>query len=170
MLRLTASGEFDTTFNGTGFMSFNYSSLETRAFAVAEGPNDSILVAGDTDSSNQIFVARINSTGSLDSGFGSSAGGITVSDPSGGGDRLQDLQVLGDGRLLAAGTVDWCGLLVLYDQNGALDATYGTGGFASECSASEVFYRVFPVSGGRHWPLGRTPCLLPVFYQTGALI
>ncbi|MBK7842260.1 MAG: fibronectin type III domain-containing protein [Bdellovibrionales bacterium] len=167
VLMLKANGEFDTTFNGTGFMSFDNSGLETRALAVAEGPNDSILVAGETNSSNQIFVARINSAGSLDSGFGS--GGITVSDPSGGGDQLYDLKVLGDGRLLAAGTSSWCGLLVRYDQNGALDATYGTGGFASECSASEVFYRVFPVSGGKALAIGSDSLFVARFLSDGSL-
>lgn len=167
VLRLKPNGEYDTTFNGTGFMTFNNSGFETRAFAVAEGPNDSILVAGDTNSSAELFVARINSTGSLDSGFGSA--GITVSDPSGGSDRLHDLQVLGDGRLLAAGTSSWCGLLVRYEQNGTLDATYGTGGLVSECSVSEVFYRVFPVSGGRTVAIGENSLLVARFNSDGSL-
>ncbi|WP_405883438.1 calcium-binding protein [Streptomyces sp. NBC_01384] len=123
--RYDTDGHLDTTFGGTGKV--------LTAFAegaigndMALQPDGRIVVAGYTGSTRMDFaLARYNTDGSLDTGFGT---GGRVSTDFGDYDFANGVAVQSDGRIVAAGSTDADFALARYNANGSLDAGFGTGG------------------------------------------
>jgi uncharacterized delta-60 repeat protein len=92
ILRLTSTGQLDTTFNGTGKLTLPPGSGGILVTHVALQDNDKILLAGlqflDVAQTMVVAaVARLTSTGQLDTTFG--VGGIgTIASPLGGGSSI----------------------------------------------------------------------------------
>lgn len=109
IVRLTSTGELDTGFDGFGWtvLGWNTSGTDNDCEAVALQPDGKLLVAGTSASSvlgNNTGVARLNTNGSLDSSFGGD--GLVEVDLGGHGtdfERLKDMALLPDGRVLLAG-------------------------------------------------------------------
>ena len=75
--RLLPNGALDTTFDGDGTATIDFGSTSDIAAGVALQPDGKIVVAGYTQASEDVAVARLNPNGSLDAGFGT-AGRATV--------------------------------------------------------------------------------------------
>ena len=75
--RLTPTGALDPTFGAGGTASIDFGSLADLAAGAALQPNGKIVVAGYTQSSEDVAVARLNANGSPDATFGV-AGKATV--------------------------------------------------------------------------------------------
>jgi uncharacterized delta-60 repeat protein len=144
LARFTVSGQLDTTFGTGGIANLanvgpaladTAPSLPTKIIAL---PNGKILVSagvpGPTPAALACLVSRYNSNGSLDTTF--VAGGMAASVVSASAMLLQS-----DGKIVVAGAViskinippasnDVGFGIVRYTANGALDATFGTGGAA----------------------------------------
>ena len=94
--------------------------------------SSSSATAGPTDEEKvDMLAARFTSDGARDKTFGTN--GLVRIDIAGEDDRGRDLVVLADGRILIAGSgkpdaTNINAMLVLLDEDGALDATFGTGG------------------------------------------
>lgn len=92
VLRLTSTGQLDTTFNGTGKQSIPPGPGGVAAFNVALQDNDKILLAGQqfVDAGQTVFVAavmRLTSAGQPDLTFGT--GGVgTLASPLGGNSNI----------------------------------------------------------------------------------
>jgi uncharacterized delta-60 repeat protein len=166
VIRLDQNGRYDPLFNTTGYISFDILGQNTRSLTIAEGTLNSLVVAGDNANSAQLYIAKISSAGVLDSGFGTS--GITVLDPSSNNDTLHDLKVLADGKMLAAGSMDNCGLLMRFQETGVLDSSFGTGGFSQEC-VSETYRKAFIRPGGKIAAVGNNSLLVAQFSINGVL-
>src|SRR6266550_2468960 len=125
-----APGSLDATFGTGGKVTTSFSgSADMNALVVQP---DGKLVAAGWDASQSAFgLARYNTSGSLDSTFGT---GGTVSTPIGIDTYGASALVLQpDGKLVAAGTTTSDGstydfTVVRYNTNGSLDTTFGTGG------------------------------------------
>src|SRR5438067_413471 len=125
-----APGSLDTTFGTGGKVTTSFSgSADMNALMVQP---DGKLVAAGWDASQSAFgLARYNTSGSLDSTFGT---GGTVSTPIGIDTYGASALVLqSDGKLVAAGdawkdTVDADFAVIRYTANGSLDTAFGTGG------------------------------------------
>ena len=125
-----APGSLDTTFGAGGKVTTSFSgSADMNALVVQP---DGKLVAAGWDASQSAFgLARYNTSGSLDSTFGT---GGTVSTPIGADTYGASALVLqSDGKLVAAGnawkdTVDADFAAIRYNANGSLDTSFGTGG------------------------------------------
>jgi uncharacterized delta-60 repeat protein len=127
VLRYTADGRRDQSWNQTGKVTSPFPGYITAALAVQ---NDGKILVGQTDSLNFI-VLRYDSSGSLDTGFGDYVSGNTgpqtgwnndVAFTGGGtGIELTALALEPDGRIIAAGI----GGLVRYQTNGRLDTSFG---------------------------------------------
>jgi uncharacterized delta-60 repeat protein len=78
--KLTASGQLDPSFNGTGIVQMPFGSYG-GPFPLALNPDGSILVGGEfSDGYHQIFLLqRLTSTGAIDASFGS--GGLAQFEP-----------------------------------------------------------------------------------------
>jgi uncharacterized delta-60 repeat protein len=154
--RLDANGTLDTTFNGTGLLTFSYNlggnSSDAASAVTLDGTQ--IVIAGTTTelftqptvSANpadveDLTVTRLNTNGTFDTTFDGtgkfmlslSQGGITFNTTS------TAITTLSDGSLLVGGSAfeqntsyeaNYNGLLVQLTPAGALDTTYGTGGAA----------------------------------------
>jgi uncharacterized delta-60 repeat protein len=139
--RYNPDGSLDRTFNKSGTLVINPTSGDDEGAAVAVQRDGKILVGGWTNhgaaTGNDFLLARLTSTGALDSTFGSR--GLVSTDfsavrpawytnaPS---DAVSTLFVLADGKILAAGTTVHGFALARYNPDGTLDTAYGTGGRA----------------------------------------
>ena len=81
-MRYTASGSLDTTFNGSGYSVLfpaGFSSIYAKAVELQS--DGKIIVAGSStgiDGSSDMLVARYNSNGTLDTGFGGGSGFVRL--------------------------------------------------------------------------------------------
>jgi uncharacterized delta-60 repeat protein len=126
--RYNTDGSDDTTFNAIGKASFNLNSTNDAANAVTLEADGKIIVAGSygVPGGSHFLTARINSNGTLDSGFGSN--GIVTTDvgPGGGGnDEGDSVNLQTDGKIVVAGTAD----------SGASDSNFGVVRYLGDTAA-----------------------------------
>ncbi len=128
--RYNINGSLDTSFNATGKRLVSISAGRDSASGVAIQPDGKIVIAGTCEfialpnpSRDDFCVIRLNSDGSLDSGFGS--GGRVTTSVGSGNARAYAMALHADGKILLAGSctgatnTDFC--LVRYLPTGALD-------------------------------------------------
>ena len=149
--RLFPDGTMDTSFNGMGYMSFDFSNFSEDIGKIIVQPDGKILVCGaygNGFSTTQAFfaVARITTSGVLDTAFGS--GGKAVLDNfSINVDSVhfaRSMAVQPDGKIIVGGisksTTTQANnfILVRFNANGSVDTTFGTDGkvITSAISAS----------------------------------
>lgn len=147
--RYTSNGKLDTTFNGTGKFQYAFpgaSGAQTRG--VARQADGKIIVAGYfstpgniATTTTDLFVARLNSNGTLDSTFGSGTGVVTWDidgTASESNEVAQDVVIAPDGKIVVAGYVSQAmpsgvspSQLTLWRfySSGALDSTFGGQGY-----------------------------------------
>ena len=166
LARLLANGTPDTTFGSGGLVTTDFAGLDEVATSMAIQPADGkIILAGSSEQSSGYYtfaLARYNTDGSLDAGFGGapSGSGLVTTDFGDGDDCATGVAVQGDGRIVVSGTtlVDGSGnigtathfALARYNSDGSLDTSFGgassaagtvttdfsTLGFTSETSAA----------------------------------
>ncbi|MFB7976941.1 calcium-binding protein [Streptomyces vinaceus] len=134
LARYNADGGLDSGFAGDGTVTSDFGGGAHTANAVAIQPSDGkIVVAGTTEVAEEgggccfFSVARYNTDGSLDSGFGD--GGLVRVDEFGGSADGADVAVQPDGKIIAAGKGGGGGFaLVRLDSAGNLDPSLGGDG------------------------------------------
>ncbi|MFB7055450.1 calcium-binding protein [Streptomyces vinaceus] len=134
LARYDADGGLDSGFAGDGTVTSDFGGGAHTANAVAIQPSDGkIVVAGTTEVAEEgggccfFSVARYNTDGSLDSGFGD--GGLVRVDEFGGSADGADVAVQPDGKIIAAGKGGGGGFaLVRLDSAGNLDPSLGGDG------------------------------------------
>lgn len=134
LARYDAAGGLDPGFAGDGTVTSDFGGGAHTANAVAIQPSDGkIVVAGTTEVAEEgggccfFSVARYNTDGSLDSGFGD--GGLVRVDEFGGSADGADVAVQPDGKIIAAGKGAGGGFaLVRLDSAGNLDPSLGGDG------------------------------------------
>jgi uncharacterized delta-60 repeat protein len=137
--RLDAQGALDPSFGSGGLaalasLGIGESFVQTRAMAVQ--PDGRIVVAGSLSVGNgsySFFVARVDTAGHLDTGFG--IGGIARNEPGFMSQhyRAYDAAIAPDGGIVVAGDWDELGLGVFpaaakFTAAGALDGGFGDAG------------------------------------------
>jgi uncharacterized delta-60 repeat protein len=140
--RYTSNGSLDTSFGAGGVVTTYLEAEYFSGSALVLQPDGKIVVAGSVDngSSSDILVARYNSTGSLDTSFGTGGWVITdiISEGISGGDRGSAVAIQLDGKILVAGSslanppygTEYFAV-VRYNSNGSLDTSFGAGGMAT---------------------------------------
>ncbi|XZE33950.1 cadherin domain-containing protein [Pirellulaceae bacterium SH501] len=130
-IQLSRVNEAPTFFAGPGSAYLNLAGMEFGNDLVKQS-DGKYLVSGyrDSGSGRDFMVARFNEDGTLDTTFGGGAG-FVVNALSADSDEAQAIRVLGDGKILVAGTV-WTGTnsevaFLRYNSNGTLDTTFGAG-------------------------------------------
>lgn len=134
--RLTSSGSLDTSFNTTGKLEITVADGSTTGNALAILGSGKILVAGgalvNADSAQEFFVLRLNSNGSLDTGFGTS--GFSFAE-FGTNAAANDLLVQSDNKIVLVGKGNPGGndaiCVARFSSAGATDSGYGTSGLFS---------------------------------------
>lgn len=135
VIRLTAQGNLDQTFNKTGKLSIDLSPDGNETIKAIKVQGDGkIILAGDAFNgmNNDFALVRILPDGSLDNTF--SGDGILIIDINNNYNETADVELLMDGRIIAGGT---CILNNTYEfalsritPDGQLDAGFGDRGIA----------------------------------------
>lgn len=141
MVRLLPNGDLDTTFGTNGVVGpTNFSQTSARFLRVKIQNDQKIVVAGYIDTgSNNLFVARYMSDGSLDPFFGSA--GIKI--VSGNRDNdFMGLEIQADGKIVISGTSATDNdnpILVRLTAQGQLDASFGNDGVVEQTITGSTF-------------------------------
>jgi uncharacterized delta-60 repeat protein len=124
--RYNPNGSLDTSFNGTGAQTIDFGGND-HANAVAIEPNGKIVIVGSTSASTNVAVARLTSTGALDTTF-NSTGKLSI-DLGGTGESGNALTIQSDGKIVIAGTTgaDFAAIR-LNPSDGSLDSTFNATG------------------------------------------
>lgn len=136
VLRLSSTGGFVSTFNGTGIKTLDLNGGSgDEGTAVALDRNGNIVVAGPTSSSgpNNIGLARFTPSGALDPGF--NGGSVVITNFSGfnSSDNVNSVGIQDDDKIVVGGTTDggttgtFDLMMIRYDNAGNIDGTFGNG-------------------------------------------
>ncbi len=131
--------------------STNWSTTLTFATSVvpqgiAIDSNGKIVVAGDSSSGTGVYVARVTSSGSVDTTFGSSG---YVSDPLSGAPSGLSLAFDSSGKILIAGSDGGDFSVVRLTSSGSLDTSFNTTGEATvNMGGTDTAYAVSPGPAG----------------------
>src|SRR5262245_12222163 len=136
LVRYTSSGALDASFGTGGLVitAFPDPSGPSIAgiFRIAVQPDGKIVAAGEAQSGGKVdfALARYNSHGTLDDGFGT--GGRVITDFAGSDDAAESVALQPDGKIVAAGfaraSTSYDFALARYNDDGTLDSSFGTGG------------------------------------------
>jgi uncharacterized delta-60 repeat protein len=144
--RFLPDGQLDTTFGSGGFAAVNLPFDGENPSTLAVQPDGKIVWAGTEGNPNfvpggtfQFAVARFNSNGTLDTGFGTNGVATTefFSPPLQGAQEFADAVVVQpDGKILVAGSARQGqnkfapiqAAIARFNPGGTLDTSFGTGG------------------------------------------
>lgn len=148
VLRYNANGTLDTSFGTGGEAVASFPGATAEPAGIFVQSDGKIVVAGSEDIPNEgenAAVVRFNADGTLDTSFGS-GGEVTTHFPSGnanlpGNDTANTVLVQADGKILIGGGLETCvnprnaqclseTALALFNPDGTLDTSFGSGGFA----------------------------------------
>jgi uncharacterized delta-60 repeat protein len=119
--RLNSNGSVDTSFGSGGSVLWSHTS-DDALYDIAIQSDGKIVVSGRAN--GNAVVARFNTDGSFDSGFGS--GGVATNFA---GDDGVGLAIQGDGKILVScGVVSQALSATRLNADGTVDATFGSGG------------------------------------------
>jgi uncharacterized delta-60 repeat protein len=148
LMRFTADGLPDTTFNGGSPVLFPPSIPGwSSGYAVALQPDGKIIVAGDAGPAGisrnspgfnmDFFVARYNSDGTPDMTFNNGTGSIRIDISSGSYDKAYGVAIDGSGRIVVGGdwqqtaadqSITYGAAVARLNPDGTMDTTFGTNG------------------------------------------
>ena len=118
--RLNPDGNLDTTFDTEGLVAIDFGGTD-RAIGVAIQPDGKIVIVGSTTNGTNIAVARLTTTGALDTTF--DGDGRTTID-LGGTETANDVAIQSDGKIVIAGTNGPDFAAIRLNANGSLDGTF----------------------------------------------
>jgi uncharacterized delta-60 repeat protein len=132
LVRYNTNGSLDTGFDTDGIVTTDIAGNGDYIRAIALQPDGKIVAAGysDNGTSNDIVLARYNSDGTLDNGFGTS--GHTLHDINSGNDRAFDIALQADGKIVVGGQTESTSknlIVERYNSNGILDNTFNSIGY-----------------------------------------
>jgi len=164
LVRYNADGTLDSTFGTSGKTTLDFVlGSDDLARAVAIQRDGKIVVAGSTGTgaARDFALARLDSSGVLDTTFGT-AGKVTT-DFAGTADYVNAMALQSDGKIVVAGQsdsgattkVDFA--LARYDADGRLDTSFGTSGKATTdfLAGSDVAQAVAIQGDGKIIAVGR---------------
>jgi uncharacterized delta-60 repeat protein len=133
LARFNADGSLDNTFGGTGYVTTDVMTA-SAINAIVIQPSDGKIIAGGCAGQGApgSALVRYNPDGTIDSSFG--VDGIVFVN-QGYTSSISALALQSDGSIIAAGfswnfVTNEC-LLMRFNSNGVLDATFGTGGIVT---------------------------------------
>jgi uncharacterized delta-60 repeat protein len=128
------AGQLDPTFGQGGIATTDFGNQINSDIATANAvtiqPDGKIVVCGGAPGSNgfpNAAIARYNTDGSLDKGFGN--GGVNIL--LGQFEILTAIALQTDGKIVATGAAGEAIDVIRFNSNGQLDSSFGTNGIAS---------------------------------------
>jgi uncharacterized delta-60 repeat protein len=139
LARYNSNGTLDGSFGKGGKVVFDFFGSFDQANGAVLQPDGKIIVVGSAsyDSANRdigFALARFNTDGSIDFGFGT--GGKQITDFFGAGAKANGVVLQPDGKFIVAGTASDSATrpvatdvaIARYNSDGSLDSAFGTGG------------------------------------------
>ena len=145
-----APGDLDTTFDGDGKVTTNFTAGDDVASGVAIQSDGKIVTAGSAGNTPDFALARYNADGSLDTTFD---GDGKVETDFSGNDVAFAVAIQSDGKIVAVGrdgiiASDFA--IARYNADGSLDTTFdGDGKVTTDITASDVAFAVAIQSDGK---------------------
>ncbi len=147
LMRYNESGALDVTFGKDGKTMIDFSNgSNDQPLAMKLQSDGKIILAGiaNPNGNSDIALARYNSTGTLDTSFGTH-GKVTTDIKAGSFDFAHALQIQSDGKILVAGysntSSDNDFVLIRYDRTGKIDTRFGNQGkIIMEVSKNDLVY------------------------------
>ena len=100
VLRYTANGALDTSFDGDGYVTTSFSNESASAHAIALQTDGKIVITGKPQlSSANINIIRYTPNGALDTAFGTGGRALNI----GSTGNFSSIAIQGDGKILFAG-------------------------------------------------------------------
>ena len=179
VVRYNPNGSLDTSFDGDGIARVGFVGYsKDYATGVKIQSDGKIVLAGYSDVgllvSNDIAVARLNTTGSLDNTFGT-GGRVTTSVGFKTEDIVNSLVIQADGKIVVAGKTrnslvyyNEDAMLVRYNTNGSLDSSFGISGVVTTefKSGNNDGFKTVTIQNGRILAAGYTTAdTSPDFYS-----
>lgn len=132
LVRYTVDGLLDTGFDGDGLFTYDFAGGDDQCRALAVLDDNQILMAGyaRNGSNDDFALLMVDSVGNVVKSFGNS--GMVLSDFNGNTDRIYDILLQPDGKILAGGYVrnsNYDFAVARYNSDGSLDETFGESGF-----------------------------------------
>jgi uncharacterized delta-60 repeat protein len=129
-------GDLDSNFAIDGYNLTDPIAITGESYQeMATRPNDKIVIGGyaDIGTNRDILLMQFLPDGTIDSSFG--ANGITQVDATLGGDeQILAIEILNDGKILAAGAIQtmagYDAFIMRFNEDGSPDASFGTSGGA----------------------------------------
>jgi uncharacterized delta-60 repeat protein len=135
LARYLADGSPDFSFGVNGVVSSDFFGLSDRANAIAIQSDGSIVIGGRAatgQNKTDFAVARYTANGIPDQGFGIGGKVTTViqanGDPNYKDERIDDITVDANGRIVAVGTSSGTSACLRCQSNGLLDPSFANGG------------------------------------------
>lgn len=129
LIRLTAEGELDLTFNGQGFKHVTFGGLEINPKGVWVQDDQKLLIYGGTQpdqgGTSTALIGRFNADGTLDRSFNST--GYVAAGTDGVVSRFSSLLIDSSDRIVAIGNDDDRLLMVRRLANGEVDSEFNAG-------------------------------------------
>ena len=131
LLRYNIDGSLDPTLNGSGIRTDNFS-FHNGGRSLKIQSDGKIVVSGATCSGGACdsYVARYNTNGGRDGGFGS--GGVTIISFTSGSDSANSVAVTPDGLIVLVGSgqdgASAISFVSRFNTYGTLDTSFGSGG------------------------------------------
>lgn len=142
--RFNSNGSPDESFAQNGKKEIPYENLSVRAF---QSDGKFVEAGYSPENDGNYYLKRYNQDATLDQTFG--VGGKVVSD-FGGSETLQVIAFQSDGKIIAGGLTnsnvgsDW--IIVRYNVNGTVDASFGTQGIVRLDYSASDFIQAIAVS------------------------
>lgn len=133
--RFNVDGSADSSFGTNGKLAFNVGDWNDFSEAVALQADGKILIGGhkwiaNAQQRHDLFVARLNTDGSLDSTYGTD--GVATARLVDGANYASDMVLQADGKPILIGSTTFNGeykmAMVRFDTDGNLDSTFGAAG------------------------------------------
>ncbi|MCX6864845.1 MAG: delta-60 repeat domain-containing protein, partial [Verrucomicrobia bacterium] len=137
VVRYNPNGTLDTTFNGTGKVTTDFRGHDDVCSGMVLQDDGRIVVIGYSSDGtrNDFALARYNTDGTLDTGFGQLGTGkvVTTGIALASYSEAYAVALQADGKLVVVGTMTWpycreeC-VVVRYNADGSVDDGFGSGG------------------------------------------
>lgn len=148
LIRYNTDGSLDNSFGGDGKVSYNFGALyDDYANEMVLESDGKITLVGHTNLNtlnSSICLARFLPNGDIDPSFGNS--GEVITDLGTDYDFGYTLAQNAEGKYAVSGKSSSDVYVALYDENGTLDANFGTGGIARIVAQSGFVYYGYDIA------------------------
>jgi uncharacterized delta-60 repeat protein len=145
VVRFTANGALDTSFNSTGIRNVSFAGHSFSGKDLATSPDGKILIAGQCSGAGYSYfcIAKLNANGTPVTTFGNAGPGRTViSTTPFAQNKPSSMRLQSDGKIVMSGSCDNTICVARFFDDGTLDKAFGADGIAS-VTALPFYYELF---------------------------